>query len=59
MLVEGESCTHQLVEGLWLQLVEGSLTIGEHILQSGDAISTEDLGLVEIIAKYSCRGTLI
>ncbi len=42
----GETITHDLAEnrGAWLQVIKGSVKVGEETLGGGDAISTEDAG---------------
>lgn len=56
----GETVRHDLApgRGLWLQLITGSLTSGETILQPGDAASTETAGLIEFTAKEDIEALL-
>lgn len=55
-----ETISHTLEpdRGIWIQLIKGSLTIGEHTIHAGDAISTEDPGNIEIAALKSSEAIL-
>lgn len=55
-----ESTSHDLTEGrgMWIQLIKGSLKVGDITLEAGDAISTEDAGNVEITALETAEALL-
>jgi quercetin 2,3-dioxygenase len=59
-LQAGESITHQLTadRGAWLQVMRGSLTLNETILNAGDAASTETAGTLTITAFAACEALL-
>lgn len=56
----GESVDHTLQSGrgLWIQLISGSLEIGEHELKPGDAINTEDAGDIIINSRDGAEAIL-
>ncbi len=60
LLKEGETISHDLKvgRGMWLQMINGSVRIDEHTISSGDAISTEDAGNIEITALESVEAIL-
>lgn len=60
LLKKGETVSHDLREGrgLWLQLINGSLTDGETFLDAGDALSTEESGRVEFKANEDVEALL-
>lgn len=60
LLKKGESFTHKLRQGrgLWLQLIEGSLTNNEISINSGDAISTEEAGETTFTATQDAEALL-
>lgn len=55
-----ESISHELAEGrgMWLQMIKGSLTIDEHTIHAGDAISTEHAGNINIKSLESTEAIL-
>ena len=59
-LKAGETVSHNLREGrgLWLQLITGSLNTTDTVIQSGDAISTESEGDIELIATEDSEALL-
>ncbi|WP_411827202.1 pirin family protein [Luteolibacter sp. AS25] len=59
-LKSGNTISHELKEGrgLWLQLVSGSLGIGEVNLEDGDAASTEEPGNFTFTAKTDVEALL-
>lgn len=56
----GETVSHDLREGrgLWLQLITGSLTDGDTVLNAGDAASTESAGIIEFAASEDSEALL-
>ena len=56
----GETVSHDLREGrgLWLQLITGSLTDGDTVLNAGDAASTESTGTIEFAASEDSEALL-
>ncbi len=54
-LAPGETVSHELTEGrgLWLQVIEGPVTLNEANLESGDAASSETAGTFQIQAGDS------
>ncbi len=59
-LKAGETVSHDLREGrgLWLQLISGSLTVGETALGAGDAVSTESAGSIQFTATEDSEALL-
>lgn len=59
-LQPGESITHELAagRGAWLQVMRGSLKVGDTPLATGDAASTEDPGTLNISATESAEALL-
>lgn len=59
-LKAGESAIHNLASGrgFWLQLIAGSLMIGETVLEPGDAASTEDAGVIKLTASVDSEALL-
>ncbi|MDP4646063.1 MAG: pirin family protein [Akkermansiaceae bacterium] len=59
-LKAGETISHELRDGrgLWLQLITGSLTVGETNLEAGDALSTEGAGRFELTANEEVEALL-
>ena len=59
-LKAGETVSHELREGrgLWLQLITGSLAIGETVLTPGDAASTENPGKIDFTATEDSEALL-
>ncbi len=59
-LKKGESVSHDLAEsrGLWLQLITGSIQIGEKIIHAGDALSTESAGHLTFTAADGSEALL-
>ncbi len=59
-LKAGETISHDLDKGrgLWVQLITGSLTEGETVLNPGDAASTESAGTFEITASEDSEALL-
>jgi hypothetical protein len=60
LLSPDETTSHELAEGrgMWIQLIKGSLIVGDIKLIAGDAISTEDAGHVKITALESAEALL-
>ena len=59
-LKAGESITH-LVENhraAWLQIMQGSANVNGTALKHGDAISTEDSGIITVVAASDCLALL-
>ena len=56
----GETVSHDLREGrgLWIQLITGSLTDGDTVLNAGDAASTESTGTIEFAASEDSEALL-
>jgi redox-sensitive bicupin YhaK (pirin superfamily) len=52
--------SHQLRNdrGLWFQLIKGKLTVGDTILEPGDAVSTEVAGTLSFTATTDAEGLL-
>ncbi|MDP4626213.1 MAG: pirin family protein [Akkermansiaceae bacterium] len=59
-LKAGETISHELRDGrgLWLQLITGSLTVGETNLEAGDALSAEGAGRFELTANEEVEALL-
>jgi len=59
-LKAGETVSHELREGcgLWLQVITGSLAIGETVLTPGDAASTENPGKIDFTATEDSEALL-
>ena len=59
-LKAGETVSHDLREGrgLWLQLITGSLTVGQTVLHPGDAASTESAGTIRFTATEDSEALL-
>ncbi len=59
-LKAGEAIRHDLRadRGLWLQLITGKLTAADVSLESGDAISTETAGTIDILASEDSEAIL-
>lgn len=59
-LKAGETVSHDLPEGrgLWLQVITGSLAIGETVLTPGDAASTENPGKIDFTATEDSEALL-
>jgi quercetin 2,3-dioxygenase len=55
-----EITSHELAEGrgMWIQVIKGSLKIGDITLEAGDAISSEDAGSIEITALEATEALL-
>lgn len=49
-LHQGQQATHTLKEGrgLWIQIVQGEVSVDGELLQTGDALSTESSGIYEL-----------
>ena len=59
-LKAGKTVLHELREGrgLWLQVITGSLAIGETVLTPGDAASTENPGKIDFTATEDSEALL-
>ncbi len=59
-LKAGESVGHELAEGrgLWLQVIKGSLDVGNARLEAGDALSTESAGTASFTASEDTEALL-
>ena len=59
-LPEGASTEHTVTagRGMWLQLISGSLQVGDNVLSPGDGVSTEDAGALAITAKAPAEALL-
>jgi redox-sensitive bicupin YhaK (pirin superfamily) len=55
-----ESVSHELAagRGMWIQMIKGTITINEHTLQAGDAISSEEAGHLTITSLESTEALL-
>ncbi|MFT6794493.1 MAG: redox-sensitive bicupin YhaK (pirin superfamily) [Rubritalea sp.] len=55
-----ESISHELAtgRGMWIQMIKGTITINEHTLQAGDAISSEEAGHLTITSLESTEALL-
>lgn len=53
LLDAGRSVSHQPApgRGVWVQVVEGDIAIGDAVLQEGDGLAIEDAGEIEIRAE--------
>jgi redox-sensitive bicupin YhaK (pirin superfamily) len=59
-LAAGESISHELAEdrGVWLQVIQGELSLNETSLSAGDAASTEQAGTLLITAQSGTEALL-
>ena len=59
-LQPGESITHELAagRGAWLQVMRGSVKVGDTALATGDAASTEEPGVLNISATEAAEALL-
>lgn len=59
-LPAGGSTPHTVAAGraLWLQVISGELQVGDHRVQPGDGLSTEDAGAVTVTATTAAEALL-
>ena len=59
-LAPGETVTHELAagRGLWLQIAEGEVSVNDLKLSTGDAVSSEEPGVVSITATAPTEALL-
>jgi len=59
-LATGERAEHELRpgRGAWLQLISGTLALGDQLLETGDGASTEDAGRLELVAREPVEALL-
>lgn len=59
-LQPGQSLNHELLtgRGLWLQIIHGEISANGAVLAAGDAIHTEDAGILNITANQNAEAIL-
>lgn len=59
-LAAGESVSHELAagRGAWLQVIQGEVKLQESTLAAGDAASTEQAGLLQLVASAPTEALL-